>query len=93
MLHKEGGSKPIDFSIKMPKIKTARDWKNFSRRAELKVSQDIRRAVFLLTFKTQPQESCQSGNARPGSSQFFTSNVNVVCKCYSNVCFCQQRHI
>ena len=45
MLHKEGGSKPIDFSIKMPKIKTARDWKNFSRRAELKVSQDIRRAV------------------------------------------------
>ena len=45
MLHKEGGSKPIDFSIKMPKIKTTREWKNFSRRAELKVSQDIRRAM------------------------------------------------
>ena len=29
----------------MPKIKTTREWKNFSRRAVLKDSQHIRRAV------------------------------------------------
>ena len=58
MLHKEGGSKPIDFSIKMPKIKTTREWKNFSRRAELKVSQDIRRAVLLGLLANEKKGKC-----------------------------------